>query len=95
MQGVSMDDFIEIVRRNRGVLSEVERIDAAMREGMDIARRRTTPPWTMMGRGRFEAEEFAIWRDLDAAALSADAAVAKFRALIERYYATSATGGST
>jgi hypothetical protein len=89
-----MDDIIEIVRRNQEVLGEVESIDAAMRAGMDILRRRATPPWTIMGRGRFEAEEFAIWRELDAGGLDARAAVAKFRALIERYYATSTTGGS-
>jgi hypothetical protein len=90
-----MDDIIEIVRRNRGVLDEVERIDAAMREGMDFERRRAAPPWTIMGRGRLEAEEFAIWRELDAGGLSAHAALAKFKELIERYYATAATGGST
>jgi hypothetical protein len=90
-----MDDIIEIVRRNQAVLGEVESIDAEMRAGMDILRRRATPPWTIMGRGRFEAEEFAIWRELDAGGLSARAAVAKFRALIKRYYATATTSGST
>jgi hypothetical protein len=90
-----MDDIIEIVRRNPEVLGEVESIDVEIRAGIDVQRRRATPPWTIMGRGRFEAEEFAIWRELDAGRISARAAVAKFRALIERYYATARTPGST
>jgi hypothetical protein len=90
-----MDDIIAIVRRNQGVLGQVESIDAEMRAGMDIMHRRATPPWTIMGRGRFEAEEFAIWHELDAGSLSACAAVAKIRVLIERYYATAKTNGST
>ena len=89
-----MDDIIEIVRRNQEVLVEVESIDAKIRARMDITRRRVTPPWTILGRGRFEAEEFAVWRELDAGTLSARAAIAKFRALIERYYETTTAGGS-
>jgi hypothetical protein len=92
---MSMDDIVDIIRRNQGVLAEVESIDAQLRAGMSNLGRRATPPWTILGRGRFEAEEFAIWRELDAGGLSARAAVAKLRALIKQYYATAPTGAST
>ena len=81
-----MREIAEIVRRHIGVYYEVEALDVELRANMDGAQRRATPPWSMMGRGILEEEELTVWRELEAGRLDPDAAIAIFKALMQRYY---------
>ena len=82
----SEDKFCEIAQSHVQLFNELEARDVVFRYEFNTEERRQLAPWIMLGRERFQQEEFDICIKLQEKIISEIEALEQITKLMERYY---------